>query len=77
MSPNKALEVQKQVQTLLDAGFICEVMYSTWLSNAVMVKISNRKWQMCINYTDLNKAYPKDSYPLLSIDGLVDVASGF
>ena len=31
---------------------------------------------MCVNYTDLNKAYLKDSYPLSSIDGLIDVASG-
>ena len=42
-----------------------------------MVKKSNGKWQMCIDYTDLNKACPKDPYPLPSIDGLVDAASGF
>ena len=30
---------------------------------------------MCINYTDLNKAYPKNSYSLPSIDELVDAAS--
>ena len=42
-----------------------------------MVKKSNGKWQMCVDYTDLNKACPKDSYPLPSIDGLVDAASGF
>ena len=32
---------------------------------------------MCIDYTDLNKACPKDSYPLPSIDQLVDATSGF
>ena len=32
---------------------------------------------MCVDYTDLNKAYPKDSYPLPSIDQLVDATSGF
>ena len=32
---------------------------------------------MCVNYTDLNKACPKDSYPLPSIDELVDMASRF
>ena len=42
-----------------------------------MVPKSNRKCQMCVDYIDLNKACPKDSYPLLSIDGLVDMASGF
>jgi hypothetical protein len=47
------------------------------LANVVMVKKANGKWRMCTDYTDLNKACPKDSYPLPSIDKLVDNASGF
>jgi len=39
-----------------------------------MVKKANGKWRMCVDFTDLNKACPKDSYPLLSIDFLVDNA---
>ena len=77
MSWDKALTIQEQVQNLLDAGFIQEVMYSTWLSNVAMVKKSNEKWRMCIDYTNLNKACLKDSYSLPSIDGLVDAASDF
>ena len=42
----------------------------------VLVKKSNDKWRMCMDFTDLNKACPKDSYPLPSIDALVDSASG-
>jgi len=38
----------------------------------VMVKIANGKWRMCVDFTDLNRACPKDSYPLLRIDTLVD-----
>lgn len=41
-----------------------------------MVKKDNGKWRMCADYTDLNKTSPKDSYPLPSIDALVDGASG-
>ena len=41
----------------------------------VLVKKANGKWRMCVDFTDLNKAYPKDSYPLPSIDVLVDSAS--
>ena len=46
------------------------------LANVVLVKKSNGKWRMCVDFTDLNKACPKDSYPLPSIDALVDSASG-
>ena len=46
--------------------------YPDWLANVVMVKKSNGKWRMCVDFTDLNKACPKDSYPLPRIDILVD-----
>ena len=36
-----------------------------------MVKNSNSKWRMCVDFTDLNKVYPKDSFPLSRIDQLV------
>lgn len=50
--------------------------YTTWLVNVVMVRKTNDKWQMCTDYTDLNKACPKDSHPLPIIDSLVNGASG-
>ena len=40
-----------------------------------MVKKLNRKWRICINYTDLNKACPKDSFPLPRINQLVDTTT--
>ena len=46
--------------------------YPDWLANMVMVKKANGKWRMCVDFTDLNKAYPKDSYPLPRINTLVD-----
>ena len=55
-----------------DAKFIREVYYPDWLANVVMVKKTNGKWRTCVDFTDLNKAYPKDSYPLPQIDVLVD-----
>ena len=54
----------KEVHKLLDAGFIRKVYYSEWLANVVMVKNANRKWRMCVDFTNLNKAYLKDCYPL-------------
>jgi len=61
----------------MDAGIIREIQYTSWVSNVVMVKKSNGKWRMCTDYTDLNKACPKDSYPLPNIDKLVDNAAGY
>ena len=43
-----------------------------WLANVVMVKKASGKWRMCVDFTDLNKACPKDSYPLPRVDVLVD-----
>ena len=58
------------------AGFIREVSYPEWISNVVLVKKANGKWRMCVDFTDLNKACPKDSFPLSKIDQLVDSTAG-
>ena len=64
--------VAEEVRKLLEASFIREVYYPDWLANVVMVKKNNGKWRMCIDFTDLNRACLKDSYPLPRIDTLVD-----
>ena len=64
--------VAEEVRKLLDVGFIREVYYLDWLANVVMVKKNNGKRRICIDFTDLNRACPKDSYPLPRIDTLVD-----
>ena len=69
--------IKEEVDKLLNANFIKEVRYSTWLTNVVMVKKAKDKWRICTNYTNLNRVCPKDAYPLPSIDMLVNVASGF
>nr|KYP72951.1 Retrovirus-related Pol polyprotein from transposon 412 family [Cajanus cajan] len=66
---------EKDVKKLLQAKFIREVTYTPWLANVVLVKKGNGKWSMCTDYTDLNKACPKDAYPLPCIDRLVDGTS--
>ena len=68
--------IKDEVQKLMVAKFIREVYYLNWLDNVVMVKKANNKWRMCIDFTDLNKACPKDSYPLPRIDQLVDSTTG-
>ena len=60
--------IKDEVQKLIVAKFIREVYYLDWLANVVMVKKANGKWRMCVDFTDLNKVCPKDSYPLPRID---------
>ena len=65
-----------EVNKLLAANFIQEVHYPEWLANVVMVKKANGKWRMCVDFTDLNQACPKDNFPLPRIDQLVDSTAG-
>jgi hypothetical protein len=50
-------------------------MYPKWLANTVLVKKRNEKWRMCIDFTDLNKATPKDNYSLPRMDQVIDSAA--
>ena len=52
------------------------MFYPEWLANIVMVKKNNGKWRMCVDFTDLNKACLKDSFPLPRINQLVDSTTG-
>ncbi|GKV18246.1 hypothetical protein SLEP1_g28653 [Rubroshorea leprosula] len=58
------------------AGFIRRVEYSEWVSNPVLVKKPNGKWRMCIDFTNLNDACPKDPHPLPNVEKLVERAAG-
>ncbi|KAI3473671.1 hypothetical protein Pfo_031543, partial [Paulownia fortunei] len=68
--------IQKEVEKLLEAGHIREIQFLEWLSNVVLVPKIEENWRMCIDFQDLNKACPKDHYPLPRIDQLVDSTSG-
>ena len=75
-APERNKAVIKEVEKLLKASFFREVFYPNWLANVVMVKKSNGKWRTCVDFIDLNKACPMDSFPLLRIDQLVDSTAG-
>jgi len=47
------------------------------MENVAMVKKPNGKWHVCMDFTNLNKACSKDSYPLPQIDWLVDETLGY
>jgi hypothetical protein len=68
--------IGEEVHKLLKARFIKEVHHPEWLANHVLVKNKNGKWRMCVDYTSLNKAYPKVPFPLPRIDQIIDSTVG-
>uniref|UniRef100_A0A2N9ERH4 Uncharacterized protein n=1 Tax=Fagus sylvatica TaxID=28930 RepID=A0A2N9ERH4_FAGSY len=75
-APERNNAIMEEVDKLLTANFIMEVFYPDWLANVVMVKKNTGKWRMCVDFTDPNKACPKDSFPLPRIDQLIDSTAG-
>ena len=72
----RRMSISEEITKLLAAGFIIEVFHSDWLANPVLVKKKTEKWRMCIDYIGLNKACPKDHFPLPRIDQIIDSTSG-
>ncbi|KAK1642228.1 hypothetical protein QYE76_060033 [Lolium multiflorum] len=77
--------IGEEVTKLLVAGFIVEVLHTEWLANPVLVEKKKEEnmeakapkvWRMCIDYTNLNKACPKDPFPLPRIDQVIDSTAG-
>jgi hypothetical protein len=68
--------IGEEVTKLLAAEFIKEVHHPEWLSKPVLVRKKKGKWRMCVDYMSLNKACPKDLFPLPHIDQVVDSTSG-
>ena len=64
-------EIAKQIQ----ANFLEVVDYPQWLENIVLVPKKDGKVRMCVDFRDLNKACPKDDFPLPHIDVIVDSAT--
>jgi hypothetical protein len=72
----KRRAIGEEIHKLMAAGFIKEVFHPEWLANPVLVRKKGGKWQMCVDYTGLNKACPKVPYPLPRIDQIVDSTAG-
>ena len=75
-----ALERQKvineEVDKLVQADAIKEVEYPEWLANVVLIKKANGKWRLCIDFTYINRACPKDIFPLPRINLIVGATAG-
>ena len=75
-APKRQKAINEEVGKLLQAKTIREVEYPEWLANVVLVKKANGKWRLCIDFTNINRACLKDSFPLPRIDLIVDATPG-
>ena len=76
LSKEHTKAVRNEVAKFKQVGAIKKVFYPQWLANMVVVKKKIGKWRVCIDFTDLNKACPKDPFPMPRIDQLVDATVG-
>ena len=77
MAPDITLKIKEEIERLVRAGFIRPVKYVEWLSNIVPVLKKNGKLRICIDFRNINMTTPKDEYPMLVADLLIDGAFGY
>jgi hypothetical protein len=66
--PRKAAAIKLKVEKLLKVGFIYPVALTEWVSNPVPIDKKGGSIRVCIDYRDINKAYPKDNFPTPFVD---------
>ena len=66
----------EELAKLIDAGFIKDIKHPDWLVNLVTVPKKDKSWRLCVDFKDLNKACPKDPFPLPRIDQIIDATAG-
>ena len=76
LHPRWSLQVKEEIQKQLSVGFLTVVEYLEWLANVVPVPKKDGKVRVCVDFRDLNKASPKDDFPLPHINMLVDSTAG-
>ena len=69
-------EIKKEVNKLIEVGFIREVKYLTWIANIVLMRKKNGQLHICLDFRDLNKACPKDDFPLPIMELMIDLTTG-
>jgi ribonuclease HI len=70
-------QVIREVDKMIAAGFIKEIQYPRWLANIVPVEKKNGQVRVCVDFRDLNRACPKDDFPLPITEMVVDATTGF
>lgn len=75
--PDMSTKIKEEVQKQWDAGFLAVMSYLPWVANIVLVPKKEDKVRMYVDYRDLNRASPKDNFPLPHIDVLINNTAQF
>jgi hypothetical protein len=68
-------EVKKEIEKMLEAGFIRPCRYAEWISSIVPAQKKDGRWPVCMDFRDLNRATPKDEYPMPVAETLINTAA--
>ncbi|XP_055830887.1 uncharacterized protein LOC129899915 [Solanum dulcamara] len=71
------LLIENEVNKLIEAGFIREVKYLTWISSIVFVRKKNGQIHVCVDFRDLNNTYPKDEFPLPILELMINAITSY
>nr|GMD14395.1 uncharacterized protein LOC109150426 [Ipomoea batatas] len=74
--PELIPSIEGEVNKFIEAGFIREVKYPTWISSIVPVRKKNGQIRVCVDFRDLNVACPKDDFPLPITELMIDAVTG-
>jgi hypothetical protein len=69
-------EVKKEIEKMLEVGFIRPCRYAEWISSIVLVQKKDGRWRVCVDFSYLNRATPKDEYPMPVVETLINAAAG-
>jgi hypothetical protein len=67
--------VKKEIAKMLEAGFIRPCRYVEWISSIVPVQKKDGRWRVCVDFRDLNRATPKDEYPMPVAETLINATA--
>ena len=68
-------KIKAEVMKQFNACFLAVTSYPQWVANIVPLQKKDGKVHMCVYYMDLNRASPKDDFPLPHIDVLFDTTT--
>jgi len=70
-------KTEKEVNKLIEVELICKVKYLTWITNISLVRKKNGQLRICVDFRDMNGTCPKDDFPLLVTELMIDATTGY